>query len=91
MVDRTQSELIIAAGRTEKHDWRQALWRYCEVYCPRLIIPEPWRDGFRWAILGGKFQLSWPEFILSVGFLALPLVSSVWGFRWVERRFADAL
>ncbi|MDZ8188222.1 MAG: ABC transporter permease [Nostoc sp. ChiSLP02] len=66
------------------------------------IIPEQWRlvyylnpmvgviDGFRWAILGGS-QLYWAGFTLSLGLVALLLVSGIWYFRRMERTFADVI
>jgi lipopolysaccharide transport system permease protein len=67
------------------------------------IVPERWRllyslnplvgviDGFRWAILGGNAEIYWPGFLLSVGLVALMLVSGIWYFRKMERRFADVI
>ena len=67
------------------------------------IVPEKWRllysmnpmvgviDGFRWAILGGQSRLYLPGFVLSVGFVALLLVSGIWYFRKMERTFADVI
>jgi lipopolysaccharide transport system permease protein len=67
------------------------------------VVPEKWRllysvnpmvgviDGFRWAILGGRSQLDWPGFILSMGLVTLLLVSGVWYFRKMERTFADVI
>jgi len=67
------------------------------------VVPEKWRllysvnpmvgviDGFRWAILGGRAQLDWPGFILSMGLVTLLLVSGVWYFRKMERTFADVI
>ncbi|MBD2414766.1 phosphate ABC transporter permease [Nostoc calcicola FACHB-389] len=67
------------------------------------IIPEQWRllyylnpmvgviDGFRWAILGGESKLYWTGFTLSLGLVALLLVSSIWYFRKMERTFADVI
>ncbi|MFN6561196.1 MAG: ABC transporter permease [Nostoc sp. ChiSLP01] len=67
------------------------------------IVPEQWRllyylnpmvgviDGFRWAILGGESKLYWTGFTLSLGLVALLLVSSIWYFRKVERTFADVI
>jgi lipopolysaccharide transport system permease protein len=48
-------------------------------------------DGFRWAILGGDFNLYLPGFTLSMGLVALLFVSGVWYFRKVERTFADVI
>ncbi|MDB9311906.1 ABC transporter permease [Spirulina sp. CS-785/01] len=67
------------------------------------VVPEKWRflyslnpmvgviDGFRWAILGDKFQLYWPGFLLSVALVLAILVSSFWYFRKMERTFADVI
>ncbi|MCL1470562.1 ABC transporter permease [Argonema antarcticum] len=67
------------------------------------IVPEQWRmiyslnpmvgviDGFRWAILGGKVELDWPKFILSLALVALLFASGVWYFRKTERTFADVI
>ncbi|MDZ8023339.1 MAG: ABC transporter permease [Nostoc sp. DedQUE11] len=67
------------------------------------IVPEQWRllyylnpmvgviDGFRWAILGGESKLYWTGFTLSLGLVALLLVSGIWYFRKMERTFADVI
>jgi len=67
------------------------------------IIPENWRlwyylnpvasviDGFRWAILGGKPQLYWPGFILSLIVVLVILVSGMLYFRKTEKSFADVI
>jgi lipopolysaccharide transport system permease protein len=67
------------------------------------IVPPQWRwlyslnpmvgviDGFRWAILGGKSTLYLPGFTLSMGLVALLLVTGVWYFRKTERTFADVI
>lgn len=67
------------------------------------IVPEQWRslyslnpmvgviDGFRWAILGGDFDLYLPGFLLSLGLVILLLVSGIWYFRKMERTFADVI
>ncbi len=67
------------------------------------IVPEQWRllyslnpmvgviDGFRWAILGGEANIYLPGFVLSVGLVALLLVSGLWYFRRMERTFADKI
>ena len=67
------------------------------------IVPERWRllysvnpmvgviDGFRWAVLGGKFALYWPGFLLSLGIVALALWTGVRYFRRTERSFADII
>ena len=48
-------------------------------------------DGFRWAILGGDFQIYWPGFTLSMVLVILLFVSGVWYFRQMERTFADVI
>jgi lipopolysaccharide transport system permease protein len=67
------------------------------------VVPQQWRllyslnpmvgviDGFRWAILGGESQIYWPGFALSLGLVALLLVSGIWYFRKTERTFADVI
>lgn len=67
------------------------------------IVPEKWRllyslnpmtgviDGFRWAILGEESKLYLPGFTLSMGLVALLLVSGIWYFRKTERTFADVI
>jgi lipopolysaccharide transport system permease protein len=67
------------------------------------IVPEQWRwlyclnpmvgviDGFRWAILGGDAPLYLPGLILSIGFVALLLLTGVRYFRAYERSFADVI
>ena len=67
------------------------------------IVPEQWRllysinpmvgviDGFRWAVLGGKFALYWPGFLLSLGIVVLALWTGVRYFRKTERSFADII
>jgi lipopolysaccharide transport system permease protein len=67
------------------------------------VIPEQWRflysinpmvgviDGFRWAILGGKFSLYWPGFFLSVVLILIVLFSGIWYFRKTEKTFADVI
>lgn len=67
------------------------------------IVPEKWRliyslnpmvgviDGFRWAILGGNSSLYLPGFCLSLGLVVFLLVTGIWYFRKMERRFADVI
>jgi len=67
------------------------------------IVPEQWRllysmnpmvgviDGFRWAILGGESSIYMPGFLTSLGLVILILLSGVWYFRKMERRFADVI
>jgi lipopolysaccharide transport system permease protein len=66
-------------------------------------VPEQWRlvyslnpmvgviDGFRWAIIGGDAAIYLPGFLLSTGLVGLMLVSGVWYFRKMEKRFADVI
>jgi len=67
------------------------------------VIPSQWRllyslnpmvgviDGFRWAILGGKAQIFWPGFFLSITLVAALFVTGLWYFRKMERTFADVI
>ena len=67
------------------------------------IVPEKWRllyslnpmvgviDGFRWAILGGEYQLHLLGFSISLILVGLFLVSGIWFFRKMERTFADVI
>lgn len=67
------------------------------------VVPERWRllyslnpmvgviDGFRWAILGGKEQLYWPGFLLSLLVTAFLSLIGIWYFRKTERVFADVI
>lgn len=67
------------------------------------IVPERWRliyslnpmvgviDGFRWSVLGGKFALYWPGFVLSLVIVITVLVTGVRYFRRTERSFADII
>ncbi len=67
------------------------------------IVPTQWRllyslnpmvgviDGFRWAILGGTSSLYIPGFLLSVGLVVFLLMTGIWYFRKMEKRFADVI
>lgn len=67
------------------------------------VVPEQWRllyalnpmvgviDGFRWALLGGKAQLYWPGFWLSMGLAVMVFLLSLRYFRNTERAFADII
>jgi lipopolysaccharide transport system permease protein len=67
------------------------------------IVPEKFRllyslnpmvgviDGFRWAILGGKSTMSLPSFLMSIGVMLLFLILGIYGFRKMERKFADII
>ncbi|OFW11433.1 MAG: phosphate ABC transporter permease [Acidobacteria bacterium RIFCSPLOWO2_02_FULL_67_36] len=48
-------------------------------------------DGFRWAILGGPSNLSWPGFLASLLLSAVLFVAGVFYFRKTERVFADVI
>lgn len=73
------------------------------VFFSSAVIPERWRflyslnpmagviDGFRWAILGGKFDLQPVSLGISLAIVATMLVSGVWFFRRIERTFADLI
>jgi lipopolysaccharide transport system permease protein len=66
-------------------------------------VPQEWRllyslnpmvgviDGFRWAIVGGESAIYMPGFLLSTALVGLMLVSGVWYFRKMEKRFADVI
>jgi lipopolysaccharide transport system permease protein len=65
------------------------------------VVPDKWRllyslnpmvgviDGFRWAILGGEYQLYLPGFLLSLALVIFILVSGLVYFRKTEKTFAD--
>jgi len=65
------------------------------------LVPEKWRflytlnpmvgviDGFRWCILGEKFQPYWPGCLLSCLIMVLLLASGLLYFRSTEKTFAD--
>ena len=67
------------------------------------VIPERWRfwyslnpmvgaiDGFRWAVLGPKFEPYWPGFWASAGVVVLVLVTGAYFFRATEKTFADII
>lgn len=67
------------------------------------VVPEQWRllyslnpmvgviDGFRWAILGGKSEIHWLGFGISMLMVALLIVSGIWYFRRTEKTFADVI
>lgn len=48
-------------------------------------------DGFRWAIIGGKTEIYWLGFSLSIGLVLLIFATGVWYFRKTERTFADVI
>lgn len=67
------------------------------------VVPDQWRllyslnpmvsviDGFRWAILGGSFQIYLPGFLLSTAMIALVLLTGIRHFRRTEKTFADVI
>ena len=67
------------------------------------IVPEKWQflyslnpmvgviDGFRWCVLGAKFEPYWPGFWISVAVVAIILVSGAYYFRFTEKTFADVI
>jgi len=67
------------------------------------IIPGQWRllyslnpmvgviDGFRWAILGGKFDVYIPGLILSIVLVTVIFITGFRYFRKTERIFADII
>jgi lipopolysaccharide transport system permease protein len=69
---------------------------------PSTIVPEKWRalyglnpmvgvvEGFRWALLGGQ-QAPAPVLAASVVMMVVMLVSGLYFFRRMEKKFADIL
>jgi len=67
------------------------------------IVPEQWRllyslnpmvgviDGFRWAIIGGDYQIYWPGFALSLVVVTVLLAGGIYYFRKTEKTFADVI
>lgn len=67
------------------------------------IVPDKWRllysinpmvgviDGFRWAILGGDYQLYLPGFFLSIVLVTIILATGIVHFRKTEKTFADII
>ncbi len=67
------------------------------------IVPDKWLllyslnpmvgviDGFRWAILGDKYQLYLPGFLLSLSLIAIILTTGIIYFRKTEKSFADVI
>ena len=67
------------------------------------VVPEKWRfwfclnplvgviDGFRWCVLGPRFEPWWPGLALSVSVTALLLVTGLTYFRSTEKTFADLI
>ncbi|RME56550.1 ABC transporter permease, partial [Candidatus Parcubacteria bacterium] len=48
-------------------------------------------DGFRWAIIGGEYQMYWPGFVLSMCVVSGLLVGGIYYFRKTEKTFADVI
>jgi len=67
------------------------------------VVPEKWQfvyslnpmvgviDGFRWCVLGAKFEPYWPGFWISVTVVAIILVTGAYYFRATEKTFADVI
>jgi lipopolysaccharide transport system permease protein len=67
------------------------------------VVPAKWRllysmnpmvgviDGFRWTILGSRFEPYWPGFALSIGLVVIVVVTGIIYFRRTERTFADVI
>jgi len=48
-------------------------------------------DGFRWAILGGEYHISFSGFAVSIAMTVVCLMAGVFYFRRTERTFADLI
>jgi lipopolysaccharide transport system permease protein len=67
------------------------------------IVPDKWRllyslnpmvgviEGFRWAIIGGEFQIFWPSLLISTFTSIFLVVTGIWYFRKTEDTFADVI
>jgi len=67
------------------------------------IVPDKWLflyslnpmvgviDGFRWAIIGDKYQLYLPGFLLSLSLITIILTTGIIYFRKTEKTFADLI
>ena len=67
------------------------------------VVPLKWRflynlnpmvgviDGFRWCVLGPRFEPYWPAFAVSIAATILLLVTGVIYFRNTEKGFADLI
>jgi len=67
------------------------------------IVPNQWSllyslnpmvgviDGFRWAIIGGDYQIYWSRFELSLLIMTILLTGGIYYFRKTEKTFADVL
>lgn len=48
-------------------------------------------DGFRWAIIGGNFNIYWPGFLVSIALVLVIFITGLWYFRRTEEGFADII
>jgi lipopolysaccharide transport system permease protein len=67
------------------------------------VVPQKWQswynlnpmvgviDGFRWCILGPRFEPYWPGFWISLTIVILLLISGAYYFRYTEKTFADVI
>jgi lipopolysaccharide transport system permease protein len=67
------------------------------------IVPEKWRllyslnpvvgviDGFRWAVLGNRFEPYWPGFWASLAVVTVVFILGLYYFRYTEKTFADVI
>jgi lipopolysaccharide transport system permease protein len=67
------------------------------------LVPEKWRwlyslnpmtgiiDGFRWAILGQRFDVYVPGMVFSIAATMVIVALGLYWFRRVERQFVDFL
>ena len=62
-------------------------WRFCYSLNPMVGVI----DGFRWCILGERFEPYWPGFFASLGVILLLLVTGLAYFRGTEKTFADVI
>jgi lipopolysaccharide transport system permease protein len=67
------------------------------------VVPQKWQfwyslnpmvgviDGFRWCILGPRFEPYWVGFWSSFGIVMVLLISGAYYFRFTEKTFADVI
>jgi len=67
------------------------------------LVPEKWRllfslnpmvgviDGFRWSVLGARYEPYWPGFAASVAVVLALVAAGVYYFRSMEKSFADVI
>jgi len=48
-------------------------------------------DGFRWCILGARFEPYWPGFAASITVMVVTLITGAFYFRSAEKTFADVI